>query len=234
MLNFKQFLIENKKILSFEDTKKYFEEAKKTTKYPPTKTIKVYKLFKQKKKSPNKIFPLFIGSMKPTAINKWQVAENIETKGFKKRPGWHSGGSPYAPHLMKKDRQTMQENRVWALCEAPNDYNWNAVLKKENVTQLDDHVPYGGFYYFNTNKAKGTVMDWRISGAIKVVKILTHEEADNINAKNGINTEYAKMDEFLQIELAKKREVNRNKAKAKRELKKQQNALLKNVDIVGG
>lgn len=232
MLNFKQFLIEAKNVLSFEDTKKYFEDAKNTTKYPPTKTIKVYKLFKQKKKSPGKIFPLFIGAMKPTPINKWQIAENIETKGFKKRPGWHSGGSPFAPHLMKKDRQTMADDRVWALCEAPNDYNWNSVLKKENVTQLDNHVPYGGFYYFNTSKAKGTVMDWRISGAIKVVKILTHEEADAINAKNGLNTEYAKMDGFLQIELEKKRNIKNNKSKVKRVINKQQDVLLKGVEIL--
>ena len=188
-MGFKDFLYESID-LSNEEAQKYYNEAKKLEKYPPSKTVKVYKIFKLKKTEQGKIFPLFIGSKIPTPLNKWAPAEFISTKGFKDRAGWHSGGTPYAPHLMKKDRLTMPMNRVWAECEIPNDYNWNKVLKDTGTKQLLGVVPVAGYYYFNTNKVGNNKMAWRISGALKVTKILTHEEADAINKKNGIDSNF--------------------------------------------
>lgn len=192
MKNYKYFINEATKILKDNLAKQYEIEAKATTSYPPKKTVKVYKIFRTLQTKPGKIFPLFIDKSVDTKIGRWIPALFSPTKGFAPRPGWHSGPAPYAPHLMKKDYKTMQDNRVWAECEIPNDYDWNQVLQKEGAKQLESIVPYGGFYYFNTNKVGGTNMAWRISGAVKVNKLLTLEEADKINGQFGFDSQYVK------------------------------------------
>lgn len=47
---------------------------------------------------------LFIGKSRPLPIGKWIKAEEIPTKGFAFRPGWHAMDKPEAPHLSKRGR----------------------------------------------------------------------------------------------------------------------------------
>jgi hypothetical protein len=61
-----------------------------------------YKLFK--KRRDGTIGPLFIGRNKRIPIGDWLDAENIPTKGYAIRPGWHCGVEPNAPHLSEKNR----------------------------------------------------------------------------------------------------------------------------------
>lgn len=145
----------------------------------PTKYIVAYKLFRTLKTKVG-IFPLFIGKSKPTPIGKWIPAEFLPTKGFKKRAGWHVGRKPLAPHLMKKDG-TMPVDRVWAKVLIPDDVDWQAKLKERNLKELLDEIPIGGYYRFPRPSKQGG--EWLISGSIKVLKILTQKEVDNINGK---------------------------------------------------
>ena len=67
--------------------------------------ITAYKLFRKRKDGT--LGPLFIGSKQRIPVGKWVEAEDIPTKGYAHRPGWHSGRRPQADHLT-------EIGRVWA------------------------------------------------------------------------------------------------------------------------
>lgn len=153
----------------------------------PKKTVKAYKLFRTMKSKPGQLFPLFIGNDKPVPVGQWLVAENLPTKGFAARPGWHAGSTPNAPHLMKKDGMSMQPGRVWAEVSMPADVDYTPEAQKQPTRDIKDRVPEGGFYKFSTQKQQGE-HGWIIGGALKVERILKPEEVDAVNAKFGIST----------------------------------------------
>jgi len=156
---------------------KDFESTPIEESVTPQKTIKAYKLFRTLKTKPGEIYPLFIGKNIPTPMGQWIDAESIPTKEFAFRPGWHSGVRPIAPHLMRKDG-TMPPDRVWAEVEVPADVDWQPIVDKMPSKDLRGQVPKGGYYRFKTPKLQGG--SWIISGAIKVNKLLTQEEVDEI------------------------------------------------------
>ena len=145
-----------------------------------------YKIFEMD--TMGKLYPLFIGKNKETKIGEWIPAENLPTKGFAERPGWHLGMDvPDAPWLRGYNGSDLGPykgrnkgwKRVWCLCEydATNDY-------REEVSKLPskcmiDRVPENGFYCFN-EAPRGTCV---ITSAIRVVKILTDEERQDIMKK---------------------------------------------------
>ena len=67
---------------------------------------RAWKLFRVMKDG--SIKPLFIGKTNALPIGEWMDAEDIPTKGFAHRPGWHCTLIPFAPHL--KDTEN---RRVW-------------------------------------------------------------------------------------------------------------------------
>lgn len=71
--------------------------------------MKAYKLFRQTKDG--NITSLFINKKRRLPIGEWMDHENIPTKGFAVRPGWHCTAQPHAPHL--KERLANGEVRVW-------------------------------------------------------------------------------------------------------------------------
>lgn len=73
--------------------------------------MKAYKLFNLRKDG--SIGPLFINRKQRITIGEWLEAEDIPTKGYAHRPGWHCGATPYAPHLK-------EEGRVWYEVEVEN------------------------------------------------------------------------------------------------------------------
>jgi hypothetical protein len=81
--------------------------------YPPPMKITTYKLFRLRKDGT--LGPLFIGRRQKIRPGEWLEAEDIPTKGYAHRPGWHSGLRPSAPHLTEK-------GRVWCECEAKDNY----------------------------------------------------------------------------------------------------------------
>jgi hypothetical protein len=140
------------------------------------KTIKTYKLFRTLKTRKGELFPLFIGKTKATPQGVWIEAENIPTKGFAPRPGWHSGCLPSAPHLNKLDG-SMAPDRVWCECEVPADVEWQAQADAEGG-DIRGRVPEGGHYTFERPTKQG--IRWVISGAIKINRILSPEEVAQI------------------------------------------------------
>lgn len=61
-----------------------------------------YKLLRKRKSGT--LASLFIGRKNTIPIGKTLIAEDIPTKGYAHRPGWHCLAKPEAPHLSKKDR----------------------------------------------------------------------------------------------------------------------------------
>lgn len=67
-----------------------------------------YKLFRQRRDGT--LGPLFINKRQVIRIGEKLPAEDVPTKGYAHRPGWHLALSPVAPHLSTK-------GRVWAKVE---------------------------------------------------------------------------------------------------------------------
>jgi hypothetical protein len=60
-----------------------------------------YKLFRQTRTG---LRSLFIGRRRPLPEGVWLKAEDLPTKGYAHRPGWHVLHEPNAPHLSPKGR----------------------------------------------------------------------------------------------------------------------------------
>ncbi len=98
-----------------------------------------YKLFRLKKNGA--ITPLFINKTKEIPFDVWMDAEFHPTNGFAKRPGWHCGSLPQAPHLTEK-------GRVWCEVEIEDYYGfgrpknqggfWLIANRMQVIRMLDD------------------------------------------------------------------------------------------------
>lgn len=169
------------------------------------KTVTAYKLFRVNKRYPSKIFPLFVDSNTPVPFGIWLEAKLIAPNEGGKiksklgdlayRPGWHSGDIPVATHIGLKGSSTKPEFRnpdyVWAEVLVKNEVDWQSIANsraKKNkqgeiipvTAHITDQIPKNGFYRYKTNpNMKGT---WLISGEIKVLRILSDEEVQQINS----------------------------------------------------
>ena len=84
--------------------------------------MRVFKLFRQR--AGGSLGPLFINARLRVPLGVWLPAEDHPTKGFARRPAWHSGLLPSAPHLSER-------GRVWAECEVPDD-DWQIFKRPSN------------------------------------------------------------------------------------------------------
>jgi hypothetical protein len=179
----------------------------------PTTTKTVYKLFKVKKGYPGELFPLFVGANQSVTTGEWiqaKAGELTKTKEGKTmvkstlgplayRPGWHSGDIPIATHIGSKVNKTdkapslRSPNQVWAEVEVGDDVDWQTIANERaeigksgkpiaNTAHITDQVPLGGSYKYKTNS--NMTGSWVISGEMKVNKVLTQEEVDQINKEN--------------------------------------------------
>lgn len=144
---------------------------------------KGYKLFCQREDG--KLFPLFIGKNKETVMNEWIPAENLSTKGYADRPGWHCSDSiPDAPWLRGYDGSDLgpyrsrfkNGKRVWCevLYDMTNDYREEAL--KQPRKYFADKIPEDGYYMFKESN-RG---NWVITSSIMVTKVLSDEEIKTI------------------------------------------------------
>ena len=145
------------------------------------KIKKGYKLFERREDG--KLFPLFIGKTKETPTNKWVMAEIVmEHKGFAHRPGWHIGSKlPSAPWLMGADgtyksQRGKRFKRVWCEVEYVADIDYTKEVQSLPKKCFVDKLPNNGYYQF---KESGDRL-WIIADRIKITKILTEEERQNI------------------------------------------------------
>ena len=96
------------------------------------------------------------------------------------RPGWHSASVPFSDWIGKKQPDgtlARRPDNVWAECEIRG--------KELMVTEKNGlrTVPKG-YYRFKTNAKQRD--PWLISGEIKVNRILSNEEVDEICIAMGI------------------------------------------------
>ena len=164
--------------------------------YSPEKVGHGYKLFEQDTRT-GKLYPLFIGSREETPIGEWLIAQNLPTKGFANRPGWHIGSSlPDAPWLkgyspdnprgIFNSKRGKNFRRVWAEVSYPMDIDYQKELDERGIKDIKDHVPTDGYYTFR--EANGT---WVITGALKVDRILSEDDRQTIFKEAGYDEQEA-------------------------------------------
>lgn len=164
-----------------------------------------YKLFRYKA---GKLYPLYVNANTETPVGVWLEAQpgerlptgKVKSKlgGLAYRPGWHCSEIPLASHIGVKNGQgeiiAQHPDTVWAEVEyADNiDYqpeaNANGVNPKSGrlnprLAQLA-RIPEGGYYRYKTNPMM--YGDWIITGAIRVVRTLSHAEVAEICHTHGV------------------------------------------------
>lgn len=167
--------------------------------------MKAYKLLRIKKDG--KLYPLYVNTETSTPIGKWIEAECGELKSNGKvksklgdlafRPGFHLSNLPYAPHIGRKGEsgniEFMNEDHVWCECEYITDVDYQSLVnengrnKKGIVIPKNAYmkeIPVCGFYRYKTNP--NMYGDWIITGAIKLIRILSDDEVANILISHGI------------------------------------------------
>lgn len=113
------------------------------------------------------------------------------------RPGWHLGTVPIAMQFNKENADGIKElfprEFVWAECEYADDvdYQKEAMANGKTKNGAVQHsyaglqkIPENGSYRYRTNPDPNTE-EWIITGAIKVNRILSNREVDEICRKNG-------------------------------------------------
>lgn len=113
------------------------------------------------------------------------------------RPGWHLGEIPYALQFNRADedgnRELFPANFVWAEVEYADDidyqeeamnYGINANGKFQHALAGLPKVPVNGSYRYRTNPNPETD-PWIITGAMKVKRLLTPTEVDELVEKAG-------------------------------------------------
>ena len=121
----------------------------------PEKVGHGYKLFEQDIRT-GKLYPLFIGSKEETPIGKWMIAQNIPTKGFSNRPGWHIGStlpdaqwlkgySPDNPRGVFNSKRGKNFRRVWAEVSYPMDADYHLSLTTGGlrISRIGNPMAYG-------------------------------------------------------------------------------------------
>ena len=113
------------------------------------------------------------------------------------RPGWHLGTIPYALQFNRKDengeKTLFPNNFVWAEVEYADDVDYqdeahqegiNANGKYQHALAGLKHIPTDGSYKYRTNPDPKTD-EWIITGAMRVNRILSREEVDEMVRKAG-------------------------------------------------
>jgi hypothetical protein len=114
------------------------------------------------------------------------------------RPGWHMGEVPYAEQFLKKStvdgKRVWPEGLVWAECLYSNDVDYQEEAMSYGYSKNGNFrhsyaglpkIPRGGSYKYRTNPNPNTV-PWVIAGAIKVNRVLSYDEVDDILRQQGI------------------------------------------------
>ena len=115
------------------------------------------------------------------------------------RPGWHLGEYPEAKQFARKNpengkKELFPENFVWAECDIAADFNYQdeAMSYGYNKNGKFQHslaglpkLPTDGYYTYRTNPDP-TTQPWYITGSMKVNRLLTDAETNQILRDRGI------------------------------------------------
>ena len=113
------------------------------------------------------------------------------------RPGWHLGEIPYALQFNRKDengeKTLFPKDFVWAEVEYAADNDYQQEAESYGMTENSKYrhsyaglprIPKDGFYMYRTNPNPETD-PWIITGAMKVNRVLTNDEVDELVRKAG-------------------------------------------------
>ena len=139
-----------------------------------------YKLFEQD--PDGNLYALFIDKKTNMPIGEWLKAGNYPTKGFAARPGYHIGQICSAPWLMSADgtyksQRSKYWRRVWAEVEYIADVDYTSIVETLPKKCFVDQLPENGYYKF---RETGCNRIWIIADQMKIVRILSEEERQNI------------------------------------------------------
>jgi hypothetical protein len=115
------------------------------------------------------------------------------------RPGWHLGDLPRASQFDRVNPETgkkelFPENFVWAEVEYAKDVDYQEEAMSYGYTENGKfrhayaglpRLPENGYYRYRTNPKPDTV-PWVITGAMKVNRLLSDAEVNEILEKNGV------------------------------------------------
>lgn len=152
--------------------------------------MKVYKLFRVKK---DKLYPLYVEADREMKIGEWleaAIGEKVDDTHVKARGcsgrlalrgGFHSTKIPFTNWIGKKQEDgtlAQRPDTVWCECEIKGE---EVECKTRKGYEM---VPHNSYYYFKTNAKQND--PWVISYWLKINKILSNEEVENICRSNGI------------------------------------------------
>lgn len=165
--------------------------------------MKAYKLFRIKN---NELYPLYIYANESLPMGVWLDAKvgeiskdgkHVKSKGLGDlalRPGFHLTEFPLADHIGKRQPDgTLAQARdtVWCEVEFSDTIDYTEkvkVYKKDGtvnaVKSCMKEIPVNGYYVYKTNP--NAKCDWLIAGSIKINRILSNEEVENICRENGL------------------------------------------------
>lgn len=167
------------------------------------KTKRAFKLFRIDKNG--NLHPLYVLSKQVIPVGTWLPAKSGELlpngkvkaklgNGLAYRPGWHMCDIPNSPWIGARQPDGTLARRtdcVWAEVEYSADVNYQEEARENGwkagkwaaVRACLKHIPENGYYRYRTN-SKGEVMI--IAGAIKVLRILSDAEVEEICRSHGI------------------------------------------------
>ena len=139
-----------------------------------------YKLFEQDEQG--NLYALFIDKNTIMPVGEWLNAGIYPTKGFSVRPGYHIGEIPSAPWLMSADGTYKSQRRkywkrVYAEVEYVSEIDYTDLVKQIPEKCMKHNTPTDGFYFF---KEAGVGRIWVIADKMKINRVLTEEERQNI------------------------------------------------------
>ena len=156
-----------------------------------------YKLLRMRS---GKLYPLFVLSDQEIPIGVWLDAKEGErlTNGKVKsklgpvqfRPGWHLSDIPLAVHIgIKEDGviKYMHSDNVWCECEYSDEIDYQSEVEKngKGYKAMMDTIPVNGFYRFKTSPSM--LGKWIIAGRMKINRVLSDKEVEEICLQNGYN-----------------------------------------------
>ena len=160
-----------------------------------------YKLFRQKN---GKLYPLYVLANEETPMNVWLDAKSgprtdrgkVKSKlgELAYRPGWHiNDGLPYVNHIytMHNGQKYLKDGCVWCEVEYKTDKSYEeearlAGFKNGKFSPVRAQLPYipkNGYYRYKTSPQMDGA--WIIAGEIKVNRILSDAEVEEICKANG-------------------------------------------------
>lgn len=151
--------------------------------------MKTYKLFRIKN---GKLFPLYVEAKREMEIGKWlransgEKADETHVKAtgcggkLSLRPGFHSTNIPFTDWIGKKQADgtlSQRPDTVWCECEVNG--KQLECTERNGFRELQN-----GWYYFRTNSKQKD--PWIISNKIKINRVLSREEVEEICKANGV------------------------------------------------